>query len=425
MAIPPQLLMAGASMLGNAFGGGGQAAPAPVNVFTPEMAEAWFKQLGQYQNNYNAQSRTPTTGAGGVTTSQGGKLSDREIKQREYAKYLMSKGYDQANADRMAATTKNLGQDKGFLKWVNKSGDATSLIGKGGKVRAQTEYQPAGFGVSDMSEANRDAMQGLTSEALGAASGLPQMFGMDLARALQSKQQLGNMAQGYLGQGFTDTGLLAGEQAQVDALKNKYLQDFGDLYNDTMRSTAGGLQSSGFASSNLAGEALQRGAYDPQSRFLTDAMASLAGVESDLVNQRFGRQTQNLNSILNTFNTLGSNQGIGSVLGGIVNPEQAGLFTDPQSAQLQAAIQQNALQNAQQNQAFMNQAHSQPVTVMGEQPGMLSNLAAGAAGAAGMYGNLGMIKNMFGTKTSPTTNAAVTGVNNQPYNFSNPEYYML
>jgi hypothetical protein len=398
MAIPPQLLMAGASMLGNAFSGGGQAAPAPVNAFTPEMLQQLMKQFGQYEANFNAQSRTPTQGAGGVTTSQGGKLSDREIKQREYAKYLMSKGYDQANAQRLASTTKDLGQDKGFKQWVNKSGEATSLSTKGGKVKSQTEYAPAGFGVSGMSEANRDAMQGLTSEALGAASGLPQMFGMDLARSLQAKQNMGNMAQDYLGQGFTDTGLLASEQAQVDALKNKYLQDFGDLYNDTMRSTAGGLQSSGFASSNLAGEALQRGAYDPQSRFLTDAMASLAGVESNLINQRFGRQSQNLGNILNTFNTLGANQGIGSVLGGIVNPEQAGLATDMQSAQLQAAIQQSALGNAQQNQSMKNQIYSQPVTVMGEQPGFLSNLAAGAAGAAGMYGNLGMIKNMFGNK---------------------------
>lgn len=398
MVIPPQLLMAGASALGNAFGGGGAAAPQPTNVFTPEMLQQLMKQFGQYEGNYNAASRTPTVGAGGVSTSQGGKLSDREIKQREYAKYLMSKGYDQANAQRLAATTKNLGQDDGFRKWVNKSGEATSLKAKGGKVRAQTEYQPAGFGVSGMSEANRDAMQGLTSQALGAASGLPQMFGMDLARALQSRQQLGNMAQGYLGQGFTDSGLLESEQGQVDALKNKYLQDFGDLYNDTMRSTAGGLQSSGFASSNLAGEALQRGAYDPQSRFLTDAMASLAGVESDLVNQRFGRQTQNLGNILNTYNTLGANQGIGSVLGGIVNPQQAGLATDVESAQLQAAMQQSALNNMQQNQQMKNQVYSQPVTVMGEQPGFFSNLAAGAAGAAGMYGNLGMIKNMFGSK---------------------------
>jgi hypothetical protein len=382
------------------------------------MLQQLMQQFGQYEGNFNAQSRTPTQGAGGVTTSQGGKLSDREIKQREYAKYLMSKGYDQANAQRLASTTKDLGQDKGFKQWVNKSGEATSLSTKGGKVRAGTEYQPAGFGVSGMSEANRDAMQGLTSEALGAASGLPQMFGMDLARSLQAKQNMGNMAQDYLGQGFTDTGLLASEQAQVDALKNKYLQDFGDIYNDTMRSTAGGLQSSGFASSNLAGEALQRGAYDPQSRFLTDAMASLAGVESNLINQRFGRQSQNLGNILNTFNTLGANQGIGSVLGGIVNPEQAGLATDMQSAQLQAAIQQSALGNAQQNQSMKNQIYSQPVTVMGEQPGMFSNLLAGAAGAAGTFGNLGMIKNMFGNKTAtttPTTNAAVTQVNNKPY----------
>jgi hypothetical protein len=398
MIIPPQLLMAGASMLGNAFSGGGKAAPAPVNAFTPEMLQQLMKQFGQYEANFNAQSRTPTQGAGGVTTSQGGKLSDKEIKQREYAKYLMSKGYDQANAQRLATTTKDLGQDKGFRQWVNKSGEATSLSTKGGKVKAKTEYAPAGFNVSDMSEANRNAMQGLTGEALGAASGLPQMFGMDLARALQSKQQLSGMAQDYLGQGFTDSGLLASEQGQVDALKNKYLKDFGDLYNDTMRSTAGGLQSSGFASSNLAGEALQRGAYDPQSRFLTDAMGKLAGMESDLVNQRFGRQTQNLGNILNTFNTLGSNQGIGSVLGGIVNPEQAGLFTDPQSAQLQAAMQQNVMNNMQQNQGMKNQIYSQPVTLMGEQPGFWSNLAAGAASGLGSSGGLSMLKGMLGSK---------------------------
>lgn len=382
--------------LSGGFGGAGGGAPQPTNVFTPEMAQQLINQFNRFQGQFNAASRTPTVGAGGVSTSLGGKLSPREIKQREYTKYLMSKGYDQANAERLASTTKNLGQDKGFRQWVNKSGEATSLKTKGGKVKAQTEYQPTGFNVSGMSEANRDAMQGLTAQALGAASGLPQMFGMDIARSLQAKQDLGNMAQNYLGQGFTDSGLLAGEQAQVDALKNKYLQDFGDLYNDTMRNTAGGLQSSGFASSNLAGEVLQRGAYDPQSRFLTDAMAKLAGLESDLVNQRFGRQSQNVSNILNTFNTLGANQGIGSVLGAITNPATAGLFTDPQSAQLQTQMQQSALNNMQQNQQMANQVYSQPVTVMGEQPGMMTNLLANSAGVLpSIFKDWGTIKNMF------------------------------
>lgn len=411
-----------AGSLGSAFGGAGSTAPQPVNVFTPEMAQQLINQFNRYQGQFNAASRTPTVGAGGVSTSLGGKLSDREIKEREYTKYLMSKGYDQANASRIASTTKNIGQDKGFRKWVNKSGEATGVFGKGGKVRAKTEYQPAGFNVSDISEANRNAMQGLTAQALGAASGLPQMFGMDLARALQTKQQLGGLAQNYLAQTLTPSGLSDTEQAQIDALKNKYLQDFGDLYNDTMRQTAGGLQSSGFASSSLANETLQRGAYDPQSRFLTDAMAKLAGLESDLVNQRFGRQSQNMTNLLNTFNTLGANQGINSVLGAITNPATAGLFTDPQSAQLQTQMQQAMLNNMQQNQQMANQVYSQPVTVMGEQPGFFSNLLAGQSGLIpSMVGSLLSRKN----SSTPDSTAAVTKVNNQPYNFQQPEYYML
>jgi hypothetical protein len=388
---PLTLMMAGTAISGAMSGAANASAPqGPQSIFTPEMLQNALNQMAQYQSGQNALYGTGSTGPGGVQTTQARQLGDQEIKSREYVKYLQSKGYSADNAQKMAQAIvadpkKTFFQDKGFMDYV-KAGNAQGLsTNKAGKrIKSAPEFQSGGAAVSPESENLFKQFQGLSGEALGAASGLPGAFAQDLRSALGARQNLGGMAQNYLAQGFNQSGLLQGEQDNLDALKAKYLQEFGNIYNDTMRQTAGGLQSSGFASSSLANDVLQRGAYDPQSRFLTDAMGKLAEIESGLVDQRFNRQTQNLNSILNTFNTLGANQGIGSVLGAVNNPNQAGLFNDVQSAQLAAQLQQNNIQNRQQDQSMANQINTMPVTVSPQGPGFFSSLAAGLGPAIGM-----------------------------------------
>ena len=253
-----------------------------------------------------------------------------------------------------------------------------------------------------------EGVKGLGAESLAAAQGLPGMFGQDVARSLMARQQLQNSIGGLLGQGFTQSGLTPQEQMSYDAMKAKYLQDFGDLYKDTMQRTTGELVDSGFASSSLAKDALQRGAYDAQSRFLTGAMGELAQRENDLINSRVARQSQNLTNLLNTFGTLGANQGIGSVLGGFISPAQGGYLSEAQNAALLAGMQQNQAVNRQTDQSMMNEILGRSTTVVpgaggdgggvnwgGGATGALSGAAMGAklgpwgAAAGGIIGGLG------------------------------------
>lgn len=378
-------------MLANALGAANKqgqsntaSAAQPLQAFTPEMLDRALQYIQSSGQQLNTLYGTPSYAPGGVSTTQASKLSAAEIKAREYAEYLVNKkGYTPDNAQRAAQAIvsdpkRRFTDDKEFKQYI-KTGGSESLSLKGRKIKAATEFTPGGINASPESEAMRQAMQGLGMQSLQAASGLPFMYGAEEARALQTRQALANQAMNYLGQGFETSGLTANEQGNLDALKNKYLQDFGDLYKDTMRTTAGGLQSSGFASSNLANENLQRGAYDPQSRFLTNALAALAEKEQGLVAQRFGMQSQNLSNMLGAFGALGANQGIGSVLGGITNPAGAGLFTDPQSAQMAAMLQQQNIGNVQNQQAQMAGALQKPVTLVPEQPGFWGNLLSATA----------------------------------------------
>jgi hypothetical protein len=150
-----------------------------------------------------------------------------------------------------------------------------------------------------------------------------------------------------------------------------------------MQSTTGQLVDSGFASSNLAAGALQRGAYDAQSRFLTGAMGELAAKENDLINSRFARQSQNLSNLLNTYGTLGANQGIGSVLGGFISPGQGGYLTEAQSAALLAEMQQNQARNRQTDQSMMNTALGTPLQMLPSKGGAGSKIGSAATGALG------------------------------------------
>jgi hypothetical protein len=142
-----------------------------------------------------------------------------------------------------------------------------------------------------------------------------------------------------------------------------------------------------------------------QSRFLTDALASLAGQESNLLAQRAGIQGQNISNLLNTFNTLGANQGIGSVLGGVVSPAQAGLFTDVTGAQLGSQLQQQNITNRIAQEQLMGGVLQQPTTVIPEAPGFFANAFNAVSPYLGaLSGAIGA--GMTGSKTPKVTSGA-------------------
>jgi hypothetical protein len=393
MVIPPQLIAAAASQVKDGADKGDEAAPAgPVNVYTPEMLQNALDVFQRYQNQQNQLAGTPSYSAGGVTSRQASQMSQKEIKTREYAKYLTEqKGYTpenaQARAQQIASSSKeNFKKDKEFSRFVRQGGSESLSQKKGGRIRAGTEFTPGGVDVSSQSEAMRNAMQGLGMQSLNAASGLPQGYANEEARALAARGGLANQAMDYLGQGIGSSGLFSTQEKALGDMKNKYLNDFTRVYEDSMRGATSDLIGSGFNSSNLAGEYLQDAAYRPQSDFLTDALAKLAGQEQSFLTQASGIGSQNLQNILGTFNTLGQNQGIGSVLGGVLNPGGAGLFTDPQSAQFANQLQQQAIRNRQVDQSMANELNTQPVSLMPEQPGYWGTTMGAVAGAMGPAG---------------------------------------
>jgi hypothetical protein len=414
-AVPPMAPGLDWSRLGGIAGNlaqmGMTASKAPQitsqTIYTPEMLQAAYDAQMRFQNNQNNFYGSPYTGAGGATTRQASVMSERDVKAEEYKKYLISKGYTAQNAqietNKILAGQKKFKDDKGFRQAIN-AGEITGLkVGKK-KIKAEERIAPGGFSVSPESEALRQGMQGLSGQSIGAAQGLLPMLTGDVQRSLMARQGLQGQLGGLLGQGFTDTGLTLSEQANYDATKAKYMKDFGDLYRDTMQRTTGELVDSGFASSNLAADSLQRGAYDAQSRFLTDALAGLAGKESDLINARFGRQSQNVNNLLNAFNTLGANQGLNTVLGGVLNPNAAGLFNDPQSIAMINEMQQNQAGNRRADQSMIDSILGRPVQIM---PG---TGASGKAGGGGMNWAGGLSGALGGAGTGATIGSVVPGI---------------
>lgn len=403
----PMTIMAIAQGASSLFGGGGSQAPqGPVNVFTPEMRDQYIQAQQQYMNQANAAARTPSVGVGGVTTQQGGQLSPQEVKIREYAKFLESKGYmpdaAQARAQQIAASNKEkFKDDKEFNRFVAQ-GNASDLTGKNGKLKAGTVFDPARVDVGQASQDIRTGFDQLNQEAVNAARGLPTGYAQEEARALAARQGLAGQAQNLLGGGPGASGLYSTQETALENMKNKYLNDFQSVYTDSMRGATSDLIGSGFNSSSLANEYMKDNAYNTQSDFLTDALAKLAGQESNFLSQASGIGSQNLNNILNSFNTLGQNQGIGAVLGGIQNPNAAGLFNDVQSATFANQIGQQGMDNRRADQQMLNQALGTSVSIMPEGPGALSTIANAVAPIAGAYGMSQWLKPAVTTSTTAT-----------------------
>lgn len=366
----------------------GANAPTAISaqtVFTPEMLDRYLNSMGQYMNAQNAFYGTPYQGPGGVSVNQPREMSRQETVAEAYTNYLVSKGYSRENAQKktdeiIANPKKAFKSDKGFKNYINQGNASGLSINKTGGINAAKKFTQGG--IQSGAPGIGAQVQGLGQESLAAATGLPTMFAQDLARSLKAKEQLQGQIGNFLQQGFGPSGLTPQEQANYDATKAKYMQDYGDLYRDTMQNTTGQLVDSGFASSNLAAGALQRGAYDAQSRFLTGAMGELAAKENDLINSRFARQSQNLSNLLNTYGTLGANQGIGSVLGGFISPGQGGYLTEAQSAALLAEMQNNQARNRQVDQSMMNTALSTPLQMLPTSGGSGGSKAGNALGGA-------------------------------------------
>lgn len=404
------LIGAASKGLGSLFGGG--TAPQVQQMFTPEMAQQAFDYYNNRGNVANIQRGTPSY-APGTSVKLSQEVSPREVKTDEYIKYLVGKGYTPEYA-RVKASKGGMNKDKGFRQYA-KTSDRLSVANK--KVKGKTEFTPGGVDVSPQSEALRQGISGLGLESLAAASGLPSLFGQEAARALGARGNLANLAMSQLAQPMTEDGLTASDARNLEAIKAKYLNDFGSLFTDTMRGATSSLVDSGFSSSNLAGESLKDNAYNAQSDFLVDAMAKLAGLEDQFKTSAASRRSQGIGNILGAFGQLGATGGIGSVTGGLLDPASAGLFNDVSSASMANQLLGAGLDESFRRDQLAGSVLQQPVTPIPEAPGFLSTAFTGLAPALGLGTYLAMNRegSSDNTETVTNKNLGATKLSGRPY----------
>jgi hypothetical protein len=385
--------------VGGALSGGGAkaAAPvAPVSGLTPQQLEAVLRDIGGYLKGQEGVYRTPTT-AGGVGVTQTSEVSPTEQKRLAYIQFRMSKGDTQEQATQKANAVisnpnKGFKDNKNFIKSINQGNYEGLSKNKNGGINAAPKYIGGGVETPGLSEAMQNAIKALGMEGFGAASGQAGKFANDNAGAFDFRQGARNQLGQMLGNQDSQ-GLSSRDYADIDALMKQRTQQLGDLNQKNTAGVVGDLVDRGFMSSNLAGNALQRGVYDPQARFLTDLGGELAGMETGMRNSAASRNAQAFGNVTNAFNTAGSPYEISSILGGLTNPGNLGLFGDVTGAAFAGDLMNSNITNRRADQTLKTSTGLTPTLTYPNQS-MLSNpLIAGALGGAATAAG-----NYFGAK---------------------------
>jgi len=367
-----------------------QAPMSPFQMFTPEMAMAAIQQAEQFNSQFNAAQGTPTSGAGGVSTSGLRQVSAKEQREQAYRDFYAKKGLTEEQINKKVAkvlnTDKTFSDDKQFRQAVKK-GEIQGLTVKDGKVKAPTKYEGAAANESQMSQGLRGGFQGLSQNALMAAQNLPFMYAQNEQRANAVRNMMTPMLMQQVG-AMAGGGLNAGEQAGLDSIKNYYDKEYNSLFQSSVDDAYSRLYNTGFMQSSLVDDVLNKGALKPAGEYAVNAAASLAQMENQFRNSASQRQAQAIASGLGAFSGLGQGSGIGSVTGGIMSPGQAGLTTDPQTMALLAAQQNQGLNNMMANNAVIQGIMQKPITVMPEGGGFSATGALGGAVSGAKMGSM-------------------------------------
>ncbi len=409
---------------GNAIGSGGTGAAAPTTSFpsglSAERLQALIDQYtGQYLPDQNLRAATPST-IGGVSATQASKVSAQQQKKNAFIQMRMSMGDTLEAATRKAETRIAQGQKFGTTKFKDyiSGGNTPGLsIGSNGGIKAATQFQGGGIQTPGISQGLSDAMKQLSLQSVLSAGNLPQAFGQQAQDALGFQSQARNQLGSMLG-GMDHQGLSPEDYATIQAFKDSQLQDLGDLNKHNIAGVVGDLTSRGFMSSNLAEGALQHGVYDPQSRFLTSLGGQLAGMQNDFLNSAANRRGQAFNNVSSAIGSAGTPSSIASILQGVTDPGQAGLFNDVNAGYLASQIQQQGISNARADQQFGSELGSKDVMMTPGQPtnpalqGTLpAGLMSGIGGAAlnGLQGVASKAAGQFGTWAGKQ---AINGIKN-------------
>ena len=372
-----------------------QAPMNPFQTWTPEMAMAALQAQERFNTQFGVAQGTPTSGAGGVSTTGLRPVSGKEQREQAYRDYYARKGLSEEEINKKVAkvsnTDKTFSDDKGFVKAVKK-GEIQGLTVKNGKVKAPTKFEGATANESGMSQGLRGGFQGLAQNALMAAQQMPFMYAQNEQRANAVRNMMTPMLMQQVGM-MANGGLSPSEQAGLDSMKNYYNKEYNSLFQNSVDNAYARLNNTGFMQSSLVDDVLNTGALKPAGEYAVNAAASLAGMENQFRNSASQRQAQAIASGLGAFGSLGQGSGIGSVTGGIMSPGQAGLTTDPQTMALIAAQQNQGLNNMMNNNAAIQGIMQKPVTIMPEGGGFSMTGAFGGAmsgaSAGSMFGPIG------------------------------------
>lgn len=360
---------AGLGILGDLIGA---ATPGTFTGVTEEQIQQAIDAINRGFGKAEDISQGPKTG-GGVTQSGSGFASGKEVKQEQLPvaaqAFLESQGLspeEAANAVKeaqgkrggLAKNLRNMGFG-GLKGFIRQEGDQYGLnVNKGGKIRGERRVESGGI-ESDTDEL-KDTATGINQGTLGGLGGAPEQLGQDIQegfgfsseiRDLLRKELLNSGPEGLTEQDISD--LAKQDAADFDTAQRRF--------RDNLQRTTGQLVNQGFASSNLAAKALERGAYDPLARNLQQLEANQASRRQNILNQRAARKNQRVASLLGAAGGLGSRD-LSAVNRSLVNPASFGGFTDPQAeAALRQQGQFDANLQAQRGQAQAS-AHLTPTT---------------------------------------------------------------
>lgn len=373
-----------------------QAPMSPTQMWTAEMAMAAMQQQEGFNRQFGIAQGTPTSGAGGVSTTGLRPVSGKEQREQAYRDYYARKGLSEEAINKKVAkvlnTDKTFSDDKQFVKAIKK-GEIQGLTVKNGKVKAPTKFEGATANESTMSQGLRGGFQGLAQNALMAAQQMPFMYAQNEQRANAVRNMMTPMLMQQVGM-MANGGLSPSEQAGLESMKNYYNKEYNSLFQNSVDNAYARLNNTGFMQSSLVDDVLNTGALKPAGEYAVNAAASLAQMENQFRNSASQRQAQAIASGLGAFQSLGAGSGIGSVTGGIMSPGQAGLTTDPQTMALIAAQQNQGLSNMIGNNAAIQGIMQKPVTVLPESKGFSASGALGGAASGAsmgaMFGPIGM-----------------------------------
>ena len=384
------MTMAAIASIGSQAIKGLQGSPpsGPVSMYTPEMHASAVKQYEDYMARFGAATGARATGPGGVSITGTREVSGQQQKKDAYVDYLTSeKGLTQeeaqARANKIAGKKKlTFADDKGFKKYIQKN-DIEGLDIKNGKIKAAPKSIGPEITAGEQQQNIRDMMQGLNMQAMMAAQGLPFLYAQQEQRGAGVRNVMTPMLM-QQGMQIASGGMSQPEMEGMQAIEDYFKEDFKGYFDDLTDQAYAQLYNTGFMSSSLVDDVLKEGAAEPAAEYATQSAAKLAEIRNRFMSDSLARDSQRQQVGLGTFGQLGQMSGIGSVTGGMVNPNQFGGLTDAQSIQLLAGVRAGDLSNMMQNQAGFSNLLQKPVNIMPEdEKGFLSKTTLG--GWMGLY----------------------------------------